>query len=262
MALTLGDLISNTRNLISEPSTVRFSQAMLAQYASNAQRQLTMDLDHPEGTYTFNITGGQREFQLPEIVKILRVYMLGPDGSMQPLVGTDIPTLQGDIQETFDNTSGQVIGSPVQSPQVFTQQQQAYPVTNVPIGGRVPTKNSWGPNSRPSYYMRGGYIGFSIPPMSTSPQTQVRMDYIPSPPDLVTPSQQTIFPALCKMALVWKMVEYCHYSDNDSRANDAAQKYQLELGKLQNWIFALQATRPKGIVPVTKRMMIRGRRYH
>lgn len=262
MSLTLGDLIAFTRDKIAEPSTVRFTQAAMARYASDAQRQLALDLDHPEGVYIFNVTGGQREFQLPEIMKILRIYILGPDGSMQEIVGTDIPTLQGDIQENFDNTSGQIVGSPAQSPQWLVQQQQAYPVSNVPVGGRVPTKNQWGPNSRPSYYMRGGYIGFSIPPMSTSPQSQIRMDYIPSPPDLITPSQSSIFPALCKEALGWKMVEYCHYSDNDSRANDAAKLYSAQLMKLQNWIFSLQATRPKGLVPVTKRAMIRGRRYY
>lgn len=262
MSVTLGDLIISTRDRISEPSPVRFSQAELARYASDAQRQLALDLDHPEGTYKFDITGGQRQFQLPEIVKILRIYMVGPDGSMQELIGTDIPTMQGDIQETYDNTSGQIVGSPQQSPQWLTQQAEAYPVTNVPSGGRVPTKSQWGPNSRPSYYMRGGYIGFSIPPLSTSPQTQVMMDYIPSPPDLTVPSQQTIFPALCKMALVWKMIEYCHYSDNDSRSNDAAQNYLKELAKLENWVFSMQATRPKGLIPVTKRAMIRGRRFY
>jgi hypothetical protein len=236
----------------------------MATQASNAQRQLAMDIDFPPGTLTFPTVGGQKEYQIPEICKILRIYILGPDGSMQEMIPTDIPTLSGEIQETFDNTSGGLGGAPLQTAQWLNQQNSpaAYPVNNTQIGGRVGTKSTWSHNSRPAYYLRGGFIGFVIPALTTNPASQIVLEYVASPPPLSTPSDVSLFPFLCKDALVWFMVARCLYSDNNSGTKDAMEMYNREMARLRDWSFSMQASKPKMMVPLTKRAHIRGRRFY
>ena len=103
--MVLGTLVAEVRDIISEPSPVRFSQAFMARAATTACQQLSLDIDHPYGEYNFDVGSGTREYQLPAISRILRIYMVGPDGSQQLLIPTDVPTLNGEIQETWDNTS-------------------------------------------------------------------------------------------------------------------------------------------------------------
>ena len=256
--MNLGDIQNRVRNLYAEPSTRRFTQAIIADFVNGAQTQLAFEVSFPEASLTFPIANGTREYQLPELLKILRVYMLGPDGSQQPLFGTDIPTLEGEIQETYDNTSGAVEGSPVQSPLWLTAAAQSYPVTQTQIGGRVPTKSPYYPYSRPSYYLRGGYIGITIPPISTSPQTQIKVDYIPVPPNLNSNADVSIFPSLFLDAIAWKTIEYMRVSDNLSSAADATARYNNEVAnKINPWIWSLQANRPKSLVPTTRRTQFR-----
>lgn len=261
--MNLGQIENQVRILIAEPSTRRFTQAMMASLISNAQRQIAFEVNHPEASLTFPAVTGTREYQLPEMIKILRTYMFGPDGSQQVLFGTDIPTLEGEIQETYDNTSGVVNGSPTQSPQWLEAAAQAYPVTQTQIGGRVPTKTQYTQLDRPSYYLRGGYIGLTIPPITTSPATSVKVDYIPVPPDLVTGSDISLYPSIFLDAIVYKTIEYIYISDNKSAAGDMLARYKNEIdSKINPWIFSLQANRPKSLVPTTRRSQFRRGGYN
>jgi hypothetical protein len=257
--MNLGDLVEKVRFLIAEPSTRRFSQADMARRASDAQRSLVLELDFPEDQMRLVAVSGTREYQLPALIKILRTYMLGPDGSQTVIYGTDIPTIEGEIQMTYDNSSGTRLGAPPQTPQWLVQPAEQYPLVNQPIGGRVPTKNQFTPCSRPAYYMRGGYIGFTIPPLNAG--STIIIDYIPSPPDLVNNSDVTLFPDLAKDAIVWKMVEDIMYSDNSSGAQEANAKFREQLVILNQWKFTMQANRPKMLVPNTARIGMRRRYY-
>lgn len=257
--MVLGTLVAEVRDIISEPSPVRFSQAFMARAATTACQQLSLDIDHPYGEYDFNVGSGVREYQLPAISRILRIYMVGPDGSQQLLIPTDVPTLNGEIQETFDNTSSYNNTGPPQTPQWLVQQAEAYPVVDVPHGGRVPTKNSWHHNSRPSYAMRGGYIVFSIPPLTTSPTTVVRMEYVVQHPIVSNLNDPILFPASCKMALVWHMVSRCWMADNLDKTNEAMANYTREKTKMNMWQENLQGGKLKGFVPITRRNRGHGR---
>jgi hypothetical protein len=191
-----------------------------------------------------------------------------PYAFKQELIGTDIYTLEGDILQTYDNSSGQNPGYPVQSSQYIAQQPEAYPINNVSIGGPYPTKSPWsnsfqspngnGGGSRPQYYLRGGYIGIVPIPIQTNPATYLMIDYIPAPPALVNTPDNSIFPDTFLEAIVWKMVEFASYSDHNSAQMQAAQMYQNEIDKkITPWIQRIQATKPKTLVPITKRTYFR-----
>lgn len=260
--MNLGQLASAFRFMMAEPGTNRFTASDVAQLATRAQYQVAFEIDFPQATQSINAVGGQQEYQLLEMMKLMRVYVLGPDGSKQELIGTDIYTLEGDIIQQYDNSSGTTYGNPVQSSQLFVQPGVQYPVTNIPISGRggqpVPTKSPWGPNSRPQYYLRGGYIGLVPTPLASSPTTKIAMDFIPVPPALVLSSDLSLFPDIFLDALVWKMVMYARYSDNSSLVGQAEQAYRAEINdKIIPWLQRIQATKPKTLVPITKRVYFR-----
>lgn len=252
--LVLGDVVAKVRDIISEPSPVRFSEAYMGRAVSDACRQLSLDIDHPYMRYVFNVGSGQREWQLPALSKILRIYMQGPDGSQTLLIPTDVPTLNGEIQEAFDNTSGTQVGAPTQSPQWQVQGQEAYPIQSPQIGGRNAMKSTWQVGiSRPAYYIFAGYIGFVIPPMTTNPSTNAIVEAVIEHPEVSQSTDPILFPKLAKMALVWYTVSQCWDSDNSSGASEAMAKYERERERLNDWQFSMQANRPKDFVPVTRR---------
>jgi len=251
--------------MMNEPGTNHFTAADVAQMATRAQNQLAFEVDFPQATQTITTVSGQQEYQLIELMKLMRVYMVGPDGSKQELIGTDIYTLEGDIQQTYDNSSSLTQGVPTQTSQFAVQPPMAYPIQNVGISGGapVPTKSAWGPNSRPKYYIRGGYIGIVPIPLVTSPATVIAIDYIPKPPTLVLSTDSSLFPDIFLDALVWKMVAYARYSDNSSLMGQAEQMYMNEVNsKITPWLQRIQATKPKTMVPITKRSYFRYRRGH
>lgn len=263
--MNLGDLVSSFRNQIGEQSTRRFTSAIVTDFANRAQIQVAFEVDFPESTLTITTVANQQEYQLPELIKILRVYMLGPGGTKQQLLPTDIPTLEGDILQQFDNTSSLIQGSPVQSSQFFAQQPEAYPVQNVPLTGRgsgpLPMKSAWGVHARPSWYLRGGYIGVVPPPGTMSPQYTICIDYVPTPPALNVSSDTSLFPSIFKDAIVWQMVAYARFSDNQSAYEKAIMMYQDQMAnKVRPWLDHLQAFKPKTFVPRTVRSQFRRRR--
>jgi hypothetical protein len=263
--MVLGDLINSFRNQIGEASTRRFTNAILTDWANRAQNQLAFEVDFPEATQTIVTVPGQQEYQLTELIKILRVYIVGPDGSKQELPGTDIPTLEGDKLFQYDNSSGIIQSAPVQSPQWLNTQQTNYPTVNVPItgagSGPIPMNSSYTPYARPKHYLRGGYIGIVPTPGLSNPQFTLAVDHIPLPPALNVTSDKSLYPDHFLDALVWLMVGYARFSDNTAAYKDAVAMFNDQMAmKIRPWLEHIQATRPKTFVPRTVRSQFRTRR--
>lgn len=262
--MNLGELINSFRNAIGEQSTRRFTTSIVTEYANRAQMQVALEVDFPEATQIFPAIQNQREYQLPELLKILRVYITAPGGVIQELIPTDIPTLEGDYLHQFDNSSGQVQGSPTQTSQWQAQQSAAFPGVNNGFTGAgsapVPTNSAWSANKRPAWYMRGGFIGIVPAPISSG-QYSLVVDYIPSPPILNISSDTSLFPAVFKDAIIWQMVAYARYSDNQSAYQAAIAMYQDQMAsKVRPWLDRMQAYKPKTFVPRTVRSQYRRRR--
>lgn len=259
-----------------EASTKRFTASDVANLATRAQNQLAFEVDFPQATLNILLVSNQQEYQLIDLMKIMRVYTAVfnadnpsfPYAFKQELIGTDIYTLEGDIIQTYDNTSGHNQGYPQQTSQYIAQIPQQYPIQSSRGGGPYPTKLPWqthsqSPNtgshgSRPQYYLRGGYIGVVPRPVQTNPATYLMIDYIPAPPALVNTPDNSIYPDIFLEAIIWKMVEFASYSDHNSAQMQASQMYQNEItNKINPWIQKIQATKPKTLVPITKRTYFR-----
>jgi len=255
--MTLADIIARLRIQLAEPNPRRWTDSYLTQMTNDAQRALALRLDFPRETINIATIANQREYQVTELVKIYCVYIASPDGSQQELFGTDIATIQGDILQTYDNTSGTIVGSPTQSPQWLTQAPQLFPVPSTQVGGWVPTKmpyqNTAGNASqRPCYYMRGGFIGV-LPQPSTSTSTIV-IDCVPKPPDLVRLNDVSIYGDQFINAIKWKVVADARDADNDASGSASAlQKYEMELSQNMLQTERVQATNPRIYVPLTIR---------
>jgi hypothetical protein len=251
------DILNECRNILGSQSQNRFPDSMLLRQASIIQRMIGLELDFPEATVTYNVVGGQQEYQLDTLSKILRVYIKTSGGSTIELYPTDIPRLEGDLLEAYDNTSGVVLGAPVQSPQWLTQAPSAYPMPNVFVGGTVPTTFPYGntvaSNQRPCYYLRGGYLGVLPPDVAASGDT-IKVDCIPTPPDLTSPSTLSIFPRTFIMAIVWGVVKHCRMSDQNAVYAAADAEMQKEMERLTLWRSnKLAQNKPKTFIPRTVR---------
>ena len=271
-------LISNTfRFMMDEASTKRFTAADVAQLATRAQNQLAFEVDFPQATLNILLVPGQQEYQLMDLMKIMRVYTAAynpanpnyPFSFKQELIGTDIYTLEGDVIQQYNRPSFQDQNPSASLTYNFNQgcnqpnYSQPYP-TKLPWEGCGPQGNNGSNgvvqyhNQRPMYYMRGGYIGVVPVPILTNPETYLMLDYIPAPPPLVNTPDNSIFPDTFLEAIVWKMVEFASYSDHNSAQMQAAQMYQNEIDKkITPWIQRIQATKPKTLVPITKRTYFR-----
>lgn len=251
--LVLGDLIAEVTDIIGGTSSSRFSAAFFGRAATTACQQLSMDADHPYGELQFDLSNGTRRYQLPAISRILRVYIVGPDGSMSLCVPTDIPTLNGEIQETFDNTSGTRLGAPPQTPAWLVEPAIAYPDTNTSLGGRLPLKSQWCHNDRPSYALFGGWIEFTIPALTTSPLTYALVQFVAQHPKVSNPNDPILFPQAFKMALVNYMAARCYYSDNLDKSAELMAAYKAEATRANIAMERMQGGKTNGLVPVTRR---------
>jgi hypothetical protein len=256
--MTLGDVVAKVRRLINEPTTDRFTAADMAQVASDAQRQLFLEIKHPESIIEIPLLANVKEYQLPAVTQILRVYVQTPEGAMQTLYGTDMDILEGQIQQEYDNTSGLILGAQPESPQWLVQQPRAYPIRTWGHGNRVPTKNIYENNSRPAYYMRGGYLGLTTPPIQDGYTLVINCYQVM--PDLFLDSDVFVVPLVYKDALTWYMVrEFC-YGDKSSGFQEAETNLGIEKMKLKKWKYELQKNNPQFVYPLTNRRGGRRRR--
>lgn len=254
-----GEVINDFRRTINEPNTNRFTAQDAFDYLNKAMRQLSFEVDFPEATWTLTTIPGQREYAVLEPLKILRVYIVGPDGSQMILPGTDIPTLEGDILERYDDTSTMQLGQPANTPQWLTAQPASYPYTQYFHSRQQPTTSPYKQGSRPEYYMRGGNIGIVPPPISAY---TVIMDYIPTPPTVTSESDILEYPEIFMDALTFKMAQYARLSDSSQASLNHKALYDEQVKtKIRPWHDSIQATKPKKFVPITKRSLFPGRGY-
>ena len=88
------------RVLAAEPDSAgRWSDLNIATLVNAGCRAIALELNFPESQQTFASTAGIQEYTMAENLKILRVYVAG-----QLIVPTDIPSLEGDQLQYFDQT--------------------------------------------------------------------------------------------------------------------------------------------------------------
>jgi hypothetical protein len=255
--LTAADIVARVRFQTAEPNPRRLTDANLLQLINDAQRAVSLRLDFPRETMSIPTVANQREYQVTELVKIWVVYIQSPDGSQQELYGTDISTIEGDLLQQYDNSSGTVAGSPTQTGQWLVQQPVQYPVQAAQVSGWVPTKvpyqnTAQNAAQRPCYYLRGGFIGV-LPPPATSTST-INIDCVPKPPDMQRLQDLSYFPDTFINAIKWKVVADCRDADNDAQGSmKALQQFEAELAQNNLQVERLQATNPKIYVPLTIR---------
>ncbi len=212
--------------------------------------------DNGSASPTFYALQRGNEFQLRELVKILRVYMYDQVGNQQPLVPTDINSLEGVTIEEWDQSSGQVAGAPQYTPRALAQGGVAFPVAS-PFG-RVPVKSPWnftaGGAQRPMFYMRGGFLGLLPPPLGVY---QIRVDYVPKPLTLSQPADLSLFPDEFLDAICYKMLADMAMGDDNSRDEGMLAKFYAEAAKARRTVRGTVANAANTITPIPNRTQMR-----
>ena len=252
--MTGGDILAKLRLVIAETAQTRWTDTALYGFINDAQRQTAYEVDFPEATYQIPVIPGQGLYQMQDSIKLLRIYILTPGGSQQPLPLVDIGTLEGNILEIYDQSSGQILSNPPYTPQWIAEQPQQYPVPspflgNYPSPTSLPYQSVTLGNQRPVAFMRGGYLGIVPKPVSAC---TVIIDYIPAPYPLTSNASLCIYPDGFKDAIVYKAAEYCFMSDRSSQADDCAAKFAREVIKLRGWKEQTKGTMPKRMTPITR----------
>lgn len=242
------DCITRARQLLNDPSnTGRWSDPTLLGYLSEAQQVLIRDVQFPESRIIVSTVADQQEYSTPELITVYRVYMNG-----QLLVPQDLQSLEGHQIQLYDQglSTGAIepgvqtpgSGGPANNqgsytPAVWVEPPATYPVANN-YGTPAPDAAPWTPiasGGRPVYYWRGGFIG--IVPAPAAGGYSLTIDCLIVPPDVTTLTQTMLFPNNMRMALVWKLIEYAKFSDDDTdaarQAQYASQSYEKEMRKLR-----------------------------
>ncbi len=249
--MQLFTILNSVRVFLAEPEPVgvnqgRWTDTDLTTLINQAHTQIALDIDWPESTYTGYTLAGIQEYQMPETLKILRVYLGG-----QPIVPTTIPALQGDQIEQWDQSA------PGNIPQWVYQPQESYPFLQTSGGGSGTNAGNtpWSQGERPRFYPRGGNIGFVPIPNGAY---YVQIDLIPQPPVLVNTTDTSIYQSTFLDAIVWKTCEYAMFADTNSMMQTCASNYQAELVKLRAWKSDYVKMLPRGVFPITARTFFQG----
>jgi hypothetical protein len=245
-----GQVIQDWRRNVNEPGTNRFTVADSIDLLNKAQVQTALDLPYTEGTDTFPTIANQQEYAMVENIRVLRVYMLGPNGSKQLIEPTDIPTMEGENANIFDASSDFIQGQPPLTPQWIAQKPVTYPYRSPQRQGQGHPASMWNWSNPPRWYRRYGNIGFVPPPNAVF---TVCMDFIPIPPTVVTTSDLLAFPEMYRDALVYKMSEYSRQADGSADSMKNAQLYMAQIKKLQTNVNKFQATKSLNFVPWIRR---------
>jgi hypothetical protein len=263
---TLQSLITEVRARRSEPNVNgRWTNALLTGVINRAQQQVMLDVQWPEATGYTPTVAGQQEYTLPELISILRVYMIFLPGSPgQPMVPTSINRLEGDTLGYFDQSTTQY------QTQWQTQNSSAYPVSSgngyPQIASILPPAYGGYSGQRPQYYLRGGNLGcVPIPAVSTY---SIQLDYIPIPPTLVNLGDQSILPDAFVDAIVYKTMYYMASAEsNPVKMADADKMYGGlpqergtggAIGKLLSWKGNLLTHEPRAVIFTTARTRFNG----
>lgn len=261
--MTANHILTEVRIIAQESNPgQRWSNAQLLPLLSQAQRNVMLDVMWPPSIYIFSTQAGVQYYQMPEVLDTLQVYIAG-----QPLVRTDIETLQGDDILFFDQTgSGGGPGGFIQAgqptvlaggqftPQWSGQAMETYPVAST-LGIDTNTAMPWYPGMRPRYFYDGGVIGFVPPPAGVYP---VYVRCIREPADVSQPTDQLAVPTQFSTALTWKTLMYMMFSNAEQPAasdqrNFAQSEYENERRKLLRWKHRYSGGHTKGPKFITYR---------
>ena len=246
--MQLLDYRSFVRVLLAEPSQVavgRWSDTDLNNFINQAMTQVALDIDWPESTYSGYTISTTQEYQMPETLKILRVYLAG-----QQLVPTTIPALGGEQIEVWDQST------PNKQPQWVYQPPVSYPYLQATCGNGINAGNTpWTQGERPRFYPRGGNIGFVPAPNGVY---FVQIDLIPQPPLLVADTDVSIYQTTFTDAICWKACEYAMFADSNAMLSTCSQNYMQEIAKLRSWKADYQKMLPRGVFPITQRTYFQG----
>lgn len=221
-----GDIVSLFRILGSERSNIgHVPDSDALTLANQASVDVALRIDWPEASMTTSTVASTAEYQLIDLVAILRVYVAG-----QLLYYEDISTLQGEQLEQFDQSATD------QSLRPLWVQQQAvgttYPQQNDqanPVAGGLP----YYLGQRPVFYLRGGNLGLMPAPLGVY---TLQVDFIPLPAYLSTMSTPSDMPLASKAALAWKMVSYLYQTDgNDNGQTRAEAMFEKCVRETMRW---------------------------
>jgi hypothetical protein len=238
------EIIFRLRNLSGElDPNGRFPDTSLYDHINSAQDAISDDIEWPRGRWSANtvITPAPvGTYQLPEIVKLLRLYVNG-----QPVPATTKDLIEGNQIGLYDDTGTGY------NPQWTQQAATAYPVTV--LRGWPRELVPWVPGRAPEYFREGANITLVPKPSNVVPMV---IDVVDAPPILVQGTDVSVFPRRFKDCLCWKSIEYMRagdtgIGDNDTLANAARDRYQIELAKAIEWNDDFQPLLPKGFVTVT-----------
>jgi hypothetical protein len=262
---TLQSLITEVRARRSEPNVNgRWTNALLTGVINRAQQQVMLDVQWPEATGYTPTVPGQQEYTLPELISILRVYMVFLEGSAgQPMVPTSINRLEGDTLGYFDQSTTQF------QTQWQTQNSSAYPVSSgngyPQVASILPPAYGGYSGQRPQYYLRGGNLGCVPIPAAVY---AIQLDYIPIPPTLVNLADSSILPDAFVDAIVFKAMYYMASAEsNPVKMADADKMYGGlpqergtggAIGKLLSWKGNLLTHEPRAVIFTTARTRFNG----
>lgn len=261
------DVTSYARSLLSEPTNGQWlTESRAIQFVDRAHKIIVRSLKWPESRFVFSTQPTVQEYQLSEVIRILRVYVAG-----QPVVRTDIPTLQGQ-QWQFDDQTGTVGGpggyvAPGQAPVLvgnqYTPQWTSQPATAYPVASSLgypsPSAAPWMAGMRPRYYTRGGNLGLVPAPLGTY---QVVCDVIAQPVTLVSDTDTLVLPDIALDAVAWKVCELAYFADRDNQGagdsrNYAQTEFNTAMKELKAWRREYDGMGPRGPNVLTNRSFYR-----
>lgn len=255
MAVYASDVIGLARaNLSDTQAQGRYSDASMLLWASRTVQELVRRLKFPEArvTYTNGTIAQQQEYQFPEMVRTLRVYVAG-----QLLVPTDLQTLEGHQILLYDQggntgvpnagSGGPTGNAGTASPLWTTQSALAYPVLNA-LGYPSAGVQSWYQGRRPSYYWRGGYLGLVPAPIGGG--YSLIVDGVALPPAIEADTDEISIPDSFVPTAACGVEVYALGSDRDdsslqTRVNKAAE-YEARIKELRAWVQRYNGDAPRG----------------
>ncbi|MDE2098159.1 MAG: hypothetical protein KGL39_12970 [Patescibacteria group bacterium] len=227
----------------------RWSDADVYTLISEAQMWLALKMlwpilhavaANPNGTQN-----GTQEYTLPDnFIQIKRVYVAG-----QAAVPTDIPTLEGDQIEYYDQSYPATY-----TPQWNSNASAAYPVSNT-MQGYPQGVSPYYVGARPQWYMNGGNIGFVPVPAG---QYQIDLWGVGVPNALTSDTSPCDFPQVCARALAWRAVGDAMFSDSQQeRMQTAYLNAEAALADAREWKADFSPNKPRGWRPIQYRHFYR-----
>jgi hypothetical protein len=247
-----GDCSTLLRQALSDMNpSGRWTEPTLLNFIDRGNKRVVRDVLFPDSRLTLTTTTNPvtgyypQEFQLPQIILILRVYVNG-----QLCVPTDINTLEGhqiglyqqdpSAQAPYSGTGGPPGATGPYNADWYTTTPLSYPVANGWQGYPAPDAQPFFAGQRPRYYLRGGNIGFVPAPGNVSVIT-IDCIAVPNTISVASGGDNTVMttPDMFMDAIVWAACTYAQFADDQERnaaMREVAEKtYQLRKSDLMKF---------------------------